>query len=456
MQTPTNYPNATAPVPMAPTVNSISPNTLGAVAAAAGALASPYSKIAIELAKKAEKATKDRQRRQEKKKQQDALKALDKQTVVRPAATPAAAREQQAPRGELMALDNSRAVAADAIHAPPVESGGMPAQSQSRKMLHDCKEQARKLSTELQSMQSMHKDMEQWHEMLKSLMEKHTEFALRFDELETTLSKAVDAQGVGAAGLAQNSVSAPGKAATADACLTTSSGAKAASDAKIRETKKMVSDIFTDISMVFRIKYSNYPGDVSIHTQHQHVRAYHRKFLSEDMQKLTAQDPNNTNMTWRSVFWLSLLYKFDDQVNKYMAQNPPQYEIKTEKQKIEKRADACKSIFIAATQGFESKWDIKGSPGGKEDTFEKEIQHISSAFDRLGIACDASRIERPVAAETPSRKRKHASVDGDGGQAREKDGFDEQPAQNVKREENSNGEVTEEDESDHDIVCLSP
>lgn len=228
--------------------------------------------------------------------------------------------------------------------------------------------------------------------------------------------------------------------AVARVALATSSGAKAASKAKIRDNTKMVIDIFDDISKVFCVKYANYPADFSMETRKNHIRGFCRKFLLEDMQKLIAQDRNRTNMTWESAFWLSLLYKFNDQVSQFIAQSPALYEITTEKEKIEERANACKSIFIYATEDFKSKWDIKSSPGGKEDTFDKEIEHISSAFVRLGIACDASKIERPVAVLIKTREKN-----------------DREPAKKKARVEpvkiESNGDVTEA-EDDDEIVWI--
>lgn len=220
-----------------------------------------------------------------------------------------------------------------------------------------------------------------------------------------------------------------------------SSGAKAAPEPRIRDNTKMVIGISEDILMLFSVKYKNYHAtDFSMETQKNHIRSFCRKFLFDDMQKLIAQDPKRTNMTWESAFWLSLLYKFNDQVNKYMARNPLPYEITTEKQKIEARASACKSILISATANFESKWGIMGTPGGKEDTFEKEIERISTTFVDLGIACDASKIERPVAVLIKTREKN-----------------DREPTKKkacvepVKKE--SNGDVTE-GENDDEIVWI--
>ena len=392
---------------------------------------------------------------------------------------------------------------ANGMHAPRVVSGGaadgtgMPAQSQLSKMfahLQNTADELRKASDHMDVV------VEQCYRSMLSLRHNHVQVCGLISDLQMQLRKAIDAQDVGAPAMTQMPAPAPSSTASAeaaaagaamqtlsdakvsapssdslalgqvgvpvyalasrrtDASAGASSRAKAAPKTTVRDHTKRVADIYEEMMRVFCVKYHDYNEEMySQSTKEKHVRQYCQKFLSHNMTQLMAQDQNRTTMTWHSVFWLSLLYKFDDQVNEYMAQHPPAYEIKTEKQKIEQRADACKSIFIAATEGFQSKWEIKGSPGGKEDTFEKEIQHISSAFVRLGIACDASTIERPVAAETPTRKKKHGSVDGDGAQASGKNGFDEQPAQNqtVKREKNSNGDITEAEESDQELVWLS-
>tara|TARA_Y100000389_G_scaffold9684_1_gene9028 strand:- start:795 stop:2693 length:1899 start_codon:yes stop_codon:yes gene_type:complete len=240
-----------------------------------------------------------------------------------------------------------------------------------------------------------------------------------------------------------------------DAAAGASSSAKAAPKPKIRDNTKRVAQIFDEMIDLFSVKYRDYQaGTLSRATQEKHIRCYCTKFLSDNMTQLMAQDRNRTRMTWHSVFWLSLLYKFDDQVNKFMAQNPPPYQIKTEKQKIEQRADACKSIFLLATKNFQMKWDIKFTPGGKDDTFEQEIQHISAAFVALGIECDASKIERPIAAPAIVRKRKCESSNHDGIEPTRQAGLEDEHAQKkiVKREKVSNADVTEEENSDTDSV----
>lgn len=379
--------------------------------------------------------------------------------------------------------------AADGMHAPRVVSGaaangtGMPAQSQSTNVLLALQQQVCGLS---EASQSMDMYIEECFTRMKDLRDRQVAFDRLIQDLQMQLRKAIDAQDVGAPAMTQMPAPAPGSTDRVGAAATgispaplpdavvgsaaesaqivatapssaalpgrpvgwaadapaprrtaaaagSSSGAKAAPEPRIRDNTKMVIGISKHILMLFSVKYNNYHAtDFSMETQKNHIRSFCRKFLFDDMHKLIAQDPKRTNMTWENAFWLSLLYKFNDQVNKYMARNPLPYEITTEKQKIEAQADACKSIFLRATENFQIKWGIMGTPGGKEDTFEKEIERISTTFVDLGIACDASKIERPVAVLIKTAKKK-ACVEP------------------VKKE--SNGDVTE-GENDDKIVWI--
>ena len=328
-------------------------------------------------------------------------------------------------------MDASRVVSGAAA-----DSTGMPAQSPSSTMLHDCEEQARKLSTELKS---MHTDMQQWHAMGKSLMEKHTEFALRFGKMHMQLSKAVDAQGVGAAGLPQISVPPPGKATTADADMKSLSdaGAGAPSNAdgtplpstvgragnkKARSAStKKPTDVLrlefkealsTVLGNLFTCKYPGRKSDNAAATEAKHVRNYFANFLAMNMKKLSSEVNDQSLYTSRDWILHSLLWNFQQQV-KQLIKNDRQGKFKEmkegKKSDIEIHTQACQYILDKATgcghEVWEENIEVK-TPNSALDTFNRERYYISLIFEQEGVPCSYLEIQLPKKME---KKTAHTS-----------------------------------------------